>query len=329
MTSKTKGYAAMALLAVQFGLQPILYQQFAAQAKYTSVLVIVCEWCKLLVAFAALLSSGEALQVWKTWSFKQSLAASGLPACSYAVQNVLVQIAYQHLPPIVFNLINQTKLLWTALFVHLLIGKRFSFQQCGAMLVLLSAAVLLSLAKGTTKATHDSSGPSMEPLSVERGLLPVIAASVLSGFGGAVTQRSMQLHQRKTALVTMELSFYGMLFLTTPAMYSLLFVSDYGLSSLVFSTSQWFSLFQGWDVFTLIPVLSNALGGLLVGAVTKYVGGVLKSFALVVGIALTAVVESWLTNTALPVDVWVAAALVTLSMFVYNAYPYEEKPKTT
>jgi hypothetical protein len=54
---------------------------------------------------------------------------------------------------------------------------------------------------------------------------------------------------------------------------------------------------------------------------------VLKSFALVCGIAFTAVVESFLYGNALPVEVWVAAAMVTLSMFIYNAFPYTEDEK--
>ena len=58
---------------------------------------------------------------------------------------------------------------------------------------------------------------------------------------------------------------------------------------------------------------------------TKYVGGILKSFALIIGIAFTAVVESYLYGAVLPVEVYAAAALVTVSMALYNAYPYVDK----
>lgn len=34
--------------------------------------------------------------------------------------------------------------------------------------------------------------------------------------------------------------------------------------------------FAYWNIFTFIPVLSNAFGGIIVGLVTKYAGGVKK-----------------------------------------------------
>ncbi|GLE05326.1 hypothetical protein PINS_up014339 [Pythium insidiosum] len=321
------GYVAMALLALQFGLQPILYKEFAANARYPSVLVIACEVCKLVVAAVVLLLSGRAGVVLRAWRWRDALAASGLPACTYAVQNVLVQLSYQHLPPIVFNLVNQTKLLWTALFVFWLLGKRFSVQQCIAMLMLLAAAVLLAVAKEPHSNT--TTAASTSAVSFQLGLLPVLVASMLSGFGAATTQRSMQLHQRDATLVTMELSVFGILFLLA-SMASTAIGSGTGAAGtgsvdgllLFFSWERLLVLFDGWDRRTLLPVLANACGGLLVGAVTKYVGGVLKSFALVAGIAFTAFLESSLYGAVLPTDVWVAAALVTVSLVVYSAYPY-------
>ncbi|GAB9475466.1 Cmp-sialic acid transporter 5-like [Globisporangium polare] len=326
MAISTVGYASMLLLAVQFGLQPILYKEFASGARSSSALVVACELCKLGVASLVIVANGELGRTLKAWSFTQSLRASGLPACTYAVQNVLVQVSYQNLPPIVFNLVNQTKLLWTALFVYLLLGKRFSVQQCGAMLVLLSAAVLLSLAKDG----GDSGNRSAEKESVasfELGLLPVLIASILSGVGAAITQRSMQLHQRDAALVTIELSVYGSVFLVLPMLWSAL--SSPASLSTDSSDSLFASLLDGCDAYTLIPVVTNAFGGLLVGTVTKHVGGVLKSFALICGIAFTAFVESYVYGAVLPTEVYVAAALVAFSLFLYSSYPYKEELSPT
>lgn len=320
MAISSVGCVSLLLLAVQFGLQPILYKEFAANAKSSSALVIACEICKLAIAFLVIVSSGEAAKLLKSWELKQSLQASGLPACTYAVQNVLVQISYQNLPPIIFNLINQTKLLWTALFVFLLLGKKFSLQQCCAMVVLLSAAVLLSLAKedGGSRA-----GKDIEPVaSFELGLLPVLVASILSGLGAASTQRSMQVHRRDLALVTIELSVYGSAFLVLPMLWSAAFAPSASLDPTAVSSLA--SLFEGCDVYTLIPVVANAFGGLLVGTVTKHVGGVLKSFALICGIAFTAFVESYVYGQVLPEEVYIAAALVAFSLFLYSSYPYKE-----
>lgn len=50
-------------------------------------------------------------------------------------------------------------------------------------------------------------------------------------------------------------------------------------------------LMVGWDRGTVIPVLIQAMGGLCVGQVTKYAGGVKKGFAVVSGILLTTVLQ--------------------------------------
>ncbi|KAI9920562.1 hypothetical protein PsorP6_015407 [Peronosclerospora sorghi] len=312
------GYVAMALLAVQFGLQPILYKEFASRAKHRSVLVIGCEVCKLVLALCTLVASGAFHRIAKTWTFQDSLVASGLPACTYAVQNVLVQMAYQHLPSIVFNLLNQTKLLSAALFLYLFMNTRFSLQQWFAMLLLLSAAVLLALAEDTPS----NASRRTVVVSYELGLVPVLLASLLSGLGSALTQRSMQQHKRDAALVTIELSIYGSLFLLLPAMWSLIVTTPASESPASTALANMDKVFKGCDYYTAIPVVSNALGGILVGTVTRYVGGVLKSFALIGGIACTAFVESFVYGALVPPHVFVAAGLVATSMTIYASFPY-------
>ncbi|RMX66971.1 hypothetical protein KXD40_008777 [Peronospora effusa] len=312
------GYVAMVLLAMQFSLQPILYKEFASETKNHSVLVIACEVCKLLMSLLSLVSSGGLGRIVKTWSLYDSLIASGLPACTYAIQNVFMQTAYQYLPSIVFNLINQTKLLSAALFLYFLMDTRFSLQQCFAMLLLLSASVLLSLAK-------DTGTDASAAISVELGLVPVLLASLLSGLGSALTQRSMQQHKRDAALVTMELSVYGSLFLMIPTIWSTIVKTLTSESPTDNGLANFDRIFEGCDYYTLIPVVSNAMGGLLVGTVTKYVGGVLKSFALICGIAFTAFVESYVYGAVLPDEVFIAAGLVATSIIIYSSFPYVSK----
>ncbi|TDH67308.1 uncharacterized protein CCR75_003389 [Bremia lactucae] len=318
-TVKT-GCVAMALLAIQYGLQPMIYKKFVGECNNRSLLVIACEVCKLLLSLLSLRFTGTLRKVVKTWSLHDSIMASGFPACTYAVQNVLIQTAYQHLPSFVFNLINQTKLISTALFLYILVGTRFSMQQFFAMLLLLSAAVLLSIAK-------DGGANDASAIPIKLGLVPVLLASMLSGLGSALIQRSMQQTKRNSALVTMELSVYGSLFLVLPAIWSTINKTPVLESP---ATNFFINGLEGCNYFTLIPVMSNAVGGLLVSTVTKYVGGVHKSFALICGIAFAAFVESYTYGTVLPDEVFVAAGLVTMSTIIYFKYPYvkwDEKVK--
>lgn len=58
----------------------------------------------------------------KEWSFVDSLKASASPAAIYALQNTLLQLSYRNLDSLTFSLLNQTKLVFTAVFMFLLLG---------------------------------------------------------------------------------------------------------------------------------------------------------------------------------------------------------------
>ncbi|ETV85033.1 hypothetical protein, variant 2 [Aphanomyces astaci] len=249
--SELFGYLSMLALSLQFGLQPLLNRAYAGTIRSNAVMVIVCESCKLVLAVLAISVKLRTNPTFlSSWNLIDSLKFSGLPACTYAVQNVLIQVAMQHLSPLEFNLINQSKLIWTAVFVYFLLHRRFTLVQCIAMAMLMAASLLLS-AGGS-----GSSGDHSDMSSTDRfysGFVPVLVASVLSGFGAALTQLSLQTHARDASLVTAELCVYGSLFL---------------LANMLLQSPSATSLsFDGWTIYTLIPVVSTATGGLLVGAV--------------------------------------------------------------
>ncbi|OQR91756.1 UDP-N-acetylglucosamine transporter-like [Thraustotheca clavata] len=300
-------YGCMAGLSLQFGLQPLVNRAYAGQVTNRSMLVVVCELAKLILAvFTILVKQQKNPQLLVNWTLKESLWLSGLPACTYAVQNVLIQLAMQHLSPLEFNLINQSKLIWTALFVYLLLKKPFSWQQCGAMGMLLVASVLLS-----TKENEVTS-KELTMSTFYYGYLPVICASILSGIGAALTQMSLQTHARDASVVTIELCVYGSLFL---------------LGNLVLTPGDVFD-FKGWTYWTIVPAVTNAIGGLLVGTVTQLAGGIMKSYSLIGGILLTAIAESLLSESfVLSNQVYFATVLVISSMYIYSIYPYQSPKK--
>jgi UDP-sugar transporter A1/2/3 len=129
------------------------------------------------------------------------------------------------------------------------------------------------------------------------GLLCVAAASMLSGLSAALTQRAVTGSgggARNTLLLSAEMAVYGIIFL----LINLVFNNDTKGSG---------SLLTNWNLPTLIPVITNvrvtlltvhtalqcslfhpssytqAFGGMVVGLVTKYAGGVVKGFALIAG----------------------------------------------
>jgi len=81
-------------------------------------------------------------------------------------------------------------------------------------------------------------------------------------------------------------------------------------------------IFVGWTWYTLLPVMVNALGGLIVGQVTKHVGAVYKGFALITGVLLTGFAQLLIYGTHLDLNTWVAIPLVVCGIYIHAAYPY-------
>ena len=52
-----------------------------------------------------------------------------MPAVVYSIQNVAIQVGYQHTSGMLFNLLNQTKTIFTAVMIYVLIGTRPSPRQ--------------------------------------------------------------------------------------------------------------------------------------------------------------------------------------------------------
>jgi UDP-sugar transporter A1/2/3 len=136
-------------------------------------------------ALLVMVSNGSLWRISRKWSFAEALRDSALPAAVYALQNTLLQLSYRHLDSLTFSLLNQTKLVFTAVFMFLILGYRQTKQQVGALLMLLVAAMLLSLGQ---------SSPNKQSKQIEQeakfmlGIVPILAASVLSGLGSTLCQ---------------------------------------------------------------------------------------------------------------------------------------------
>ncbi len=133
----------MALLALQFGFQPILNREFIHSEVIRTVIVFLTEAAKFFLALI-MLTMENATDCFKGWQLSESLQGAALPAAIYSVQNLLLQQAYPNLDFVTFNLLNQSKLLSTAFFVFLLMGQKQSPLQCLALLMLMGGAALIS-----------------------------------------------------------------------------------------------------------------------------------------------------------------------------------------
>ncbi|CAO1942109.1 unnamed protein product [Urochloa humidicola] len=310
--SRRKVALYLTLLTLQYGAQPLISKRFVRQDTIVTSLVLATEAAKVICAIILLVAEGSLKKQFRNWSLTGSLTASGLPAAIYALQNSLLQISYKNLDSLTFSILNQTKLLWTAFFTYLILGQKQSSKQILALTLLISAAVLLSVGESSSKGSKGGSSDYV----LLYGIIPVTVASMLSGLASSLCQWASQVKKHTSYMMTIEMSFIGSMCLLAST-----YRSPDG------EAIRKYGFFHEWTLWTMVPVLMNAVGGILVGLVTTYAGGVRKGFVIVSALLVTALLQFIFDGKPPSHYCLMALPLVMTSIFIYQKYPYADRKK--
>lgn len=356
----------MSLLALQFGIQPILVRKYTPQTIVRSSVVLVQELVKFGIA-GAIYFSGSKKETrekdFEGWSVKTWIALAGLPATLYTIQNIAALMAYQNLEALTFNVLNQTKILSAALSCYFVMGKRQSKMQVVSLCILILSTLvieqilhprafvsLMSMSGGASafglqNAVKGMAGAfsSLSSLAsgagrrFTHGIIPIFVASLISGLAGALCQKILQgstgsgasiwgkkrststsppaaRPPRNAYLFSMEMNVASVILLLA----SLVLSSD-GRTILRSRT-----FFSNWTPETFIPVITNSIGGILVGLVTKHAGSVRKGFALIFGLLLSAIFQAG--GAGIRTHQIVGGLLAASSLWMHTMHPIKPAP---
>jgi UDP-sugar transporter A1/2/3 len=144
--------------------------------------------------------------------------------------------------------------------------------------------------------------------SISKGILPCLAAAFISGLAGALSQKGVQMAGGKGR---------------NPYLYTSisLLISMVATKSGRESLSGENGIFKHWTIFSIIPVAVRSFGGILTALVHKHAGATRKGFALILGLVLTGVTQSWIEGEKLSGDELSAMVLVILSSYLHLMYP--------
>jgi len=320
--------STMILLAVQYCAQPLITRKFLDGRANKKGITMVEEIVKMGLSAFFFASCGKDVVASELhgWTLSSSLLLAGLPALLYATQGVLTYLGYQNTDSVTFNGLNQTKTLSAALWCFLLMGKRQSVVQIVALTILLFSALLfqgtISLsglfqknAEGDTGGNVNGSEKTRERTSISKGVIPCLGAAFISGLAGALSQKGVQFaggKGRNPYLYTMELGLYSSISL----LFSL-FATKNGRKAL----SQEGGIFQHWTPLSIIPIAVRALGGILTALVHKHAGATRKGFALIMGLIMTGVTQSWIEGERMSGNELTAMVLVILSSYLHLTFP--------
>jgi UDP-sugar transporter A1/2/3 len=260
------------------------------------------------------------------WSVKTWIAFAGLPAFLYTIQNVAALMAYQNLDGLTFNVLNQTKILSAALSCYFVMGKRQSKMQVISLCILILSTLvieqvlkptaiisLFSMRGGATafglqnaiKGMAGAFSSNSATKHVSHGVVPLLVASLISGMAGALTQKNLQGSQGGTSILGKERKSRKTPPASRPPRNAYLFSMEMNVASVILLLASLllssdgrtiirspYTFFSNWTPETFIPVITNSIGGILVGLVTKHAGSVRKSFALIFGLLLSGMLQA-------------------------------------
>ena len=305
------GLKVLCLLAVQNCTKNLLTRFVMARSSpdfLLSAAVIGSELTKLsLSTLYILLIDKKPLS--SIWTFlKEDWWNSTLlivPATTYNVQQTLEYIALANIDASVFSVLVQSKLIMTAMFAVILLGKKLRKAQV-LSLTLLTVGVILCNMK-----TSDSD--VLEEGNQVLGISATLGIALASGFASVYTEKVMK---KKRAP---NVNNYSLAYMQVQLASVSLIVMGAFAAFKDFDAIMTDGLWNNFDGFAFVAVFNSGVGGLMVAAVLKYADSVLKGYATAVSVVLSGIFSMLLFGTSLSFLYFLGIVNVVTSVVLYNA----------
>lgn len=303
-------YGALAILVLQntFLVVFMHYSRTMQGPMYaSSTAVASMELLKFLTCLCVVTYQSRGLSgLWQSlnnelFSQPMELLKLSVPSLAYVVQNNLLYYALSNLDAATYQVGYQLKILTTAVFSVVMLGKTLSWIQWGSLIIL---TVGVSLAQLSTTNSNDAKTNTVS------GFVAVILAACTSGFAGVYFEKilknagtSLWMRNIQMGVTSLVLAFVG-IFLSGDRE----IVMEHGF-------------FYGYNMVVWVVIFLQAIGGLVVAVVVKYADNILKGFAASFSI-VTSCLLSWIAFDFHPNFIFlVGAILVNVSMYTYSYEP--------
>jgi UDP-sugar transporter A1/2/3 len=227
-----------------------------------------------------------------------------IPSGLYALQNNLLYVALSNLEAATFQVTYQMKIMSTAVFSVVLLGRSLSRDKWVALLLLMIGVTLVQSQSMSSSTTTKED--FLAPQNPFIGLVAVITSCVSSGFAGCYFEKILKTSETSMWVRNIQLGISG-------AFFSLVGMVAYDIQPIMDG-----GLLQGYDWLTWVVVANQALGGLLVAIVVKYADNILKGFATSLSIIVSGVISIYLFNFQPSGVFMIGACIVMLSSYLYG-----------
>ena len=323
-----KGWAALATFSVQNGAAVLIMRYSKINgAAYSSQVAVLMQEIAIKLPVCMLLYALECGGVLKAMSSivndlrerPTEWAQLAVPALLYTVQNTMLYVGYANVEAAIGQITYQSKIVWTAVFSVLILGKKLSVNQWLALCVLAFGVIMVQIVpqpavappsssslpavaaaaadndkhahghKGKIKAKdeHASIGRGLADEVVEQnpllGVGALVLAAICTAFASVYFEKmlkgaskpSLWLRNIQLAVYCSAIAAVGVLVSGDPKI----------------ETEGWL---YGFNTFTWLSVMWQAMGGILVAVTIKYADNILRGFAQGLALIFGAIGSSFL-----------------------------------
>lgn len=288
-------WALLVLLAIQNSALVVLISHYnrkdTAGRVHPSLMVCWVELFKLLLSMLIeIITNGS-------FTFKGESFASFswllVPAVLYAGQNNLCHLALKHLSPLIYQVLYQSKILTTAGFSVLILRKRLSVRQWTALGLLTAGLVFVQFRRSSDSSVHTGT-------ETWKGLQALAFAAISSGLAGVFFEYNVKKssHRRSLWLQNVILCCFAL-----------------PISIILSMGHEEHQRYVPRDAMAWGLIMLQAVSGLLVAVIIKYLDNILKTFATGASIVLSALFSG---ASEFDLHFWLGTGLVLLSIYLYN-----------
>ena len=223
-----------------------------------------------------------------------------VPSFLYTIQNNLLYLALTNLDAATYQILYQLKILTTAVFSALILGRRFSTTKWTSLFVLTVGVAIVQVSGSSDH--HDAS----EDRNRFIGLIAVLCATCTSGFSGVYFERILKGSEITLWIRNIQMGIPSMIVAS---------ITCYLEDSNEISAK---GFFQGYSPMVVTVITVQAVGGLIVAVVVKYADNVLKVFATSFSIILSCVISAFAFDFRPNILFMVGASLVVAASAMYS-----------
>ncbi|XP_022107439.1 probable UDP-sugar transporter protein SLC35A4 isoform X2 [Acanthaster planci] len=237
-------------------------------------------------------------------TFIKSLSYA-VPALLYGVNNNIIVYAQEHMDPASSQVLGNLKIVTTAVWYRLVIHKRLTWQQWLAVGLLGMAGMCYGGAqvRQSELIEHDVHKPYL----TVTGILLMLVYCTISGAAGVYTEYILKRQsQTPLHLQNIQLYLYGVS-LNMLAFYSSTWNSDHAAKK----------FFDGYSLWTVIIIISQAVIGLIMSVVMKHGSNIIRLFVISCAMIANAVLSMVVLALQPTANFWLAFVMVLFALHLY------------